>query len=148
MKIAARFPVKTFTPLYYAVIGFHLLLLALASYSFGLAWQQLLILPSLLISTYFSNKQYQKITRSADDLCWNGECWLMHKADKLNNTFYLDLQPTSWITKQLCLLHFLNDDCEYNWLFSRYELGERMYSQLVYLVKQDMQQSLKENPKF
>ena len=73
-----------------------------------------------------------------DDLCWNGDGWLMHKGDKLNGAIYLEIQPDSWVSSQLSLLSFNCDEKKYYWLFSRYELGERMYSQLVYLVKQNL----------
>ena len=154
MKVAARFPVKTYTPLILAIVLFHIMLLLISLVEFGFSWQQIIVSVSLLISLYFSFKQYWKITQSPDDLCWTGESWLMHQGNKLNGAVYLDLEPTSWVSNQLALLHFsctdgvdVNDSVtankKYHWLFSRHELGERMYSQLVYLVRQNIKVRLK-----
>ena len=144
MKIAARFPVQKYSPLLAAIAIVHLLLLLISINEFALAWQQSLVIPSLVISFYFSNKQYQKITQSPDDLCWNGDCWLMHKEHKLKEVFYLNIQASSWTSSQLCLLRFICDKHEYYWLFTRYQLGKRTYSQLNYLVKQSLKSNIKD----
>ena len=143
MKIAARFPIYSFLPVLIAIICVHLLLLFISISEFDLSWRQSVIVPSLVVSFYFSNKQYQKITQAPDDLCWNGDSWLMHKDDKLKGVFYLNIQPSSWTSTQLCLLRFSCDEYEFCWLFSRYQLGERMYSQLNYLVKQTLKSNRK-----
>jgi len=143
LKVAARFPIHNFWPILLAISFVHFLLLSISINEFGFAWQQWLIFPSLAISFYFSNKQYQKITKSPDDLCWNGDSWLMHKDNKFNGAFYLDIQPSSWISSQVCLLCFTCGEREYCWLFSRSLLGERMYSQLSYLAKQNLKSKMK-----
>jgi hypothetical protein len=144
MKIAARFPIQSVLPILIVIILFHLLILTVSIDEFGLGWQQVIIIPVLIVSFAFSSKHYQKLTQSPDDLCWNGSSWLMHKDDKLKNAFYLDLKTSSWVSSQLCLLCFTCEENEYCWVFSRYQLGERMFSQLNYLVKQSLKSNMKE----
>ena len=138
MKIAARFPVKNYPPLSFLLVLFHFLLLLLAWVEFHFSWQLLIIILSLLVSAFYSIKQLQTITQSFDDLCWNGDSWLIQKDEKLKGQVYLQLNPTSWISSHLALLNFSSGGKNFYWLFSRRELGERMYSQLIYLVKQNI----------
>jgi len=144
MNIAARFPVKNYPPLFVGIILLHCLLLSISFFEFGRSWQQFLVITALLLSVYFSHKQYLKISQAPDDLCWNGDSWLMFRNERLKVVFYLELQQSSWISRHLCLLHFTSGGDKFSWLFSRGELQERMYSHLVYLVKQDLKASSKD----
>ncbi len=152
MKLAARFPVTSFKPLIVFFWLVHLMLLLIAFYLIGLVWSLLVILLSISVSFYFTFKQYQKITQASDDLCWNGNSWLMQagkssKKKQTDSVIYLKISADSWVSKQLSLLHFSSETATYSWLFARAELGERLYSHLVYLVRQDIKQNLKQEKK-
>ncbi len=145
MKIAARFPIKKSPYVLAVVIIIHGLLFVWSFIGWGINWQKLLLLFSLLLSCFYCFKHYQRITQSDDDLCWSGENWLMQalrtelKTSSSNKQIvYLRLENTSWVSRQLSLLHFSDGDNHYCWLFSRSQLGKKLYSQLVYLVKQNL----------
>jgi len=104
-------------------------------------WMIILVLVTVLGSFYYSRNQYQAITNSSDDLCWSGECWLMHSGSQSNGIDYIDLLPTSWITPHFCLLKFERSEQEVAWLFSRSGLGDRLYRELCYLSCLDMNNS-------
>ncbi len=141
VKVASRFPVKSHASLIVFVATVHCALLVIAWYELSCLWQKLLMLLILSISLIFSNRQYQLMVNAPDDLCWSGEHWVMHSNQKLKRLIYLDLLPSSWVSRYYCLLHFSNGDKHYYWLFSRHELGSRMYSELVYLVKMNIKDS-------
>ncbi|TQV84994.1 protein YgfX [Aliikangiella coralliicola] len=153
MKTATRFPVKTAKLLVVAIGLFHVILLLVSFIFFGVSWYVLAIFIALLVSWFYSNKNYRKITNAMDDLCWSGENWLMQSDERLGSITYLELQPDSWVSSFACLLHFsvgekqsvgdkhLVSEKQYHWLFVKKNLGERLYSELVYLVTQDLKAS-------
>ncbi|MDH5432495.1 MAG: hypothetical protein OEY19_00995 [Gammaproteobacteria bacterium] len=138
MKIAARFPIKENRLLQFLIISLHLFLLIFALNVFSFKWQFFLIFLLICISFYYSIKHYQRLTNAPDDLCWNGNAWLIQLDEKLKTIAYLELQPESWISSHYCLLHFDDGKQKYHWFFAKNTLGERLYSQLIYLVKQDI----------
>lgn len=142
MKVAARFPLKQSAFLFSLIYLFHILLASLSFYQFGFIWQQGIVLLCLLISGYFCRQRYLSISSAPDDLCWSGDNWLMRQG-KLNAICYLELTTTSFLSRYFCLLHFESNKQCYCWLFSRRALGKRLYSKLVYLVRQQLNAKLK-----
>lgn len=136
MKVAARFPVKAFSFLAYFILLVHGLLLFVGILGLEFIWQHIVLLISLFFSVYFSFRHYQNITAAPDDLCWNGENWLIHLDQQQKRVAYLKLESDSWISGYFCLLHLSDDNKHFYWLFSRYGLGNRMYSELIYLARQ------------
>ena len=141
MKIAERFPIKPYPPLVFLFALMHLLLIGVSVVYLNFFWQYLIVIPVILASFYFSLKQYERITRAADDLCWNGNSWLMHSGDQLNALIFLQIEPSSWLTSKFCLLHFSCLNKKHYWLFTKKELGERQFSHLVYIVRLELKHS-------
>lgn len=135
MKIAARFPVKFSTGLLCYLLGFHLLLALVVAAVSEFTWGYFVFLSALLVSALYCYKRCLSMCRADDDLCWSGENWLMRSNNRFKSIVYLQLQPTSWVSRHACLLHFKTIDAEFQWFFSRRLLGESLYSQLIYLVK-------------
>ncbi len=73
-----------------------------------------------------------------DDLCWSGKHWLIQSDTQVKSIAYLTLQPNSWVSRHACLLHFTSEQQSYTWLFTRRGMGQRTYSELCYLAKQDL----------
>lgn len=138
MKIAARYPIKSYPWLLSGTLLFHLLILFTSVYFFGFKSSLLLIILSLIASAYFSVKHYNKLTTADDDLCWSGENWLISPQGELKGSIYLTLLPSSWISANLCLLHFSHGKNKYHWLFSRSQLGDQLYSQLIFNLQRDL----------
>jgi hypothetical protein len=147
MKVAARFPIKPFKPLYWGIIVLYTLCAVLAVFSMQ-AIVLLGVYPVLAISIFYTLRHYRRLTSAPDDLCWNGDSWLIKDSQQL--TVYLELQNDSWISRQATLLHFkarpallgvdpnLTQSREFYWLFTLSHLGERSYRELCYLVKQNV----------
>ena len=135
MKIAARFPVKSYPPLA-RLIGFgHLLLLSTGwCYLYD---SDLRIIFALLVvySARLSFAQYRSMTKAPDDLCWSGENWLMQNGKHQGQIAYLDLVADTWVSGQYCLARFNVDGREFTWLFARGQLGDALFSELAYLLK-------------
>ena len=138
MKIAARFPVKPSLGLLGLMASLHIGILGLAVYTFALSWQSLVITVSLIVSGYFCWLRYRSLTEAPDDLCWSGENWLMQLNEPPGAILYLQLRPQSWTAKFAAVLQFSAGERSFSWLFTRAELGERGYSELTYLVKQNL----------
>ena len=137
VNVATRFPIKSNNLLLVLLLVAHLLLGILAFYWFESLYKALIVTVTVLLSLFFSLKQYFLVTSSFDDLCWSGECWLMQE-DSSNQIQYLDLMQTSWVTADFCLLKFASDSQEHAWLFTRRLLGERLYRELSYLVRSQL----------
>ncbi|WP_196140873.1 hypothetical protein [Aliikangiella sp. G2MR2-5] len=136
MKVAARFPIKESFELKYFLLAFHLALLVVAVVAeIHWSWRFAAIL-SVFLSYYFSNKNYLRITRAPDDLCWTGESWLMRGYSQSQDSRYLDLIGDSWISGVASLLHFDDGTHRHYWFFSKVSLGARAYSELVYYARQ------------
>jgi len=131
VKIACRFPVKSNFLLLALLLGIHLSILIVSWVWLDSLYKIALVMFAVFASLYFSIRQYASVTRSNDDLCWSGENWLMQD----NQTHYLDLQNTSWITADFCLLKFKSQDKYFAWLFTRKSLGEGLYRELCYLAR-------------
>jgi hypothetical protein len=145
MKIAARFPVTDYTFYFVMLLLLHVTILVFGLLTIGYEtddwlWQVSLLVFLVLLSLTFSYQHYLAITRAEDDLCWTGELWVMNFNQPLNSPHYLKLQPGSWISQRACLLHFIDGEQQYYWLFSRASLGVSLYSQLVRLAKADIDQ--------
>ncbi|MGX5174654.1 protein YgfX [Aliikangiella sp. IMCC44653] len=147
MKVAARFPIKPYKPLFWGILMLYILTAVLAAFSL----QSRLLLgfyPVLMVCAIFTIKHYRRLTSASDDLCWNGDSWLFQDANQ--QTIYLELQATSWLSRYFTLLHFKAQPAllslepntpktrEFFWLFSLRYLGERSYRELCYLVKQNI----------
>ncbi len=155
MKIASRFPIKESKGLLGLVIFLHLLASILSFIILDYVWQWTIIFVSLMSSLYLSLKQLKTITQASDDLCWTGEKWMIRvKNDKnkldYQESIYLDILPSSWITREFSLLKFKVDpfdgvNTEYAWFFSHSNLGDRQYRELCYLCKQSLKEQYKEN---
>ena len=145
MNIACRFPIKPNLELL-VLIGFCHLFVMFVSwqiiYSF---WANSLVFVSLMISAYFSHRNYLRITSAIDDLCWTGDSWVMNDAQYGQGLRYMDLKVSSWITGHFCLLKFDHDGNEQSWIFSKKELGERAYRELCYLAKRNLNKIDKSN---
>ena len=141
MNIASRFPVKTSVPLFSFLIISHVSLFLycpILIHSFTLV---LLVLVVTAISFWESLSQYRLITNAPDDLCWSGENWLMGSSNLNDEVSYLDLLCSSWVTPQFCLLNFSCQGEHKSWLFTKRELGERLFRELCYLIKFSMPDS-------
>jgi|GEM_PF-2387548 len=142
MKIAARFPVKS-SPLFAAMILLMHLFMVLAGWiNFALSWQMGVLLVAISLSASYSLSRYRELTQAPDDLCWSGENWLI-QAD--GHTYYLQLEPASWMSRFACLLHFSAGNKRFYWLFTRYSLGSRSYSELCFLAKQNLSAQQKQD---
>jgi len=137
LRVAARFPVKSFQSLLVFIWLVHLLLAGLSIWIVDFSWWQLPVFVSLLFSLYFSVRHYHTLTRSPGDLCWSGENWLVQD-DSSAVIEYLRLAPNCWFSKSMSLIHLRTDEKSYTWLFTRAGLGKSLYSQLVYLAKQEL----------
>ncbi len=138
MKVVARFPVKSSSVLSGGLILFHLFLISVifSQVTFGVMAFLAIILT--VISCCLCFRQYYKITQASDDLCWDSERWGMTTDKQLKLLVFLELQPESWVSGCMSLLYFTADDDKHVWLFTRGNLGSRAYSELTYLVNQDL----------
>jgi hypothetical protein len=138
MKIAARFPIKANVSLKALVYASHLVIVVLCL-SLALLWWQVLVVSCIsLLSLYLSIEQYERITNAPDDLCWSGENWLMRSLASKDDTQYMTLLTTSWITPHFCLLKFDSVSHSNTWYFSKAQLGERLFRELCYLARLDL----------
>ena len=144
MKIAARFPVTESPWLFSLLILLHFSFLILGYATVGWHWSLLLVVISTIGSCWVCYKHYLEITRATDDLCWSGEHWLMNSEPQDGSVMYLNILPSSWMSSFACLLHFEVSGKRYYWLFSKPSLGERAYSELLYLCKLTLSASLKQ----
>lgn len=143
MNIAARFPVTESPWLFRLLILFHISFLVLGYFTVGWHWGLMLIAVSTIWSFFFCDRHYKTITNASDDLCWSGEHWLMQPEAQSGSVMYLSILPTSWISSFACLLHFEVSGRRFYWLFSKQSLGNRTYSELVYLCKLTLTANLK-----
>ena len=138
MQVAARFPIKS-EPRYLMILGtIHLFLFGAGFYLQLSLWSTLVLTVSVVVSLYFSVRHYQRLTQHSDDLCWSGQNWLVVETSTPPQTHYLQLDEESWISSFACLLHFTGTNQSYCWLFTRHQLGQRAYSQLCFIAKQDL----------
>lgn len=148
MPVASRFPIKPFPVLWLFIIVFHFSLVAIGLVGIGVNWKSGLVLLVSTVSLYVSWLQYKKVSSASDDLCWTGESWVMSLGGKLNAKIYLEVQPSSWLSSLMSVLYFTSGNKKYAWLFTRSGLGARAYSELCYLVKQDLQAQRKNEQPF
>jgi len=138
MNIACRFPIKSNLELLVLIGSCHLFVMFVSwqiIYSF---WANFLVSVSLMISAYFSYRNYLRITSAIDDLCWTGDSWVMNDTQYGKGPRYMDLKVSSWITGQFCLLKFDDAGNEQSWIFSKKGLGERAFRELCYLAKRNL----------
>jgi len=145
MKVAARFPIKSNTLLYWLIVSSHLGVLIVGVTQLNTLSAVLLVLVVTVFSYDQSYAQYKRVTEYDDDLCWSGDNWLVHVSNSNNlreSVGYLELLESSWITAEFSLLKFDANTFDANtkggevaWLFTRKCLGERLYSELCYLAR-------------
>ena len=145
MKIAARFPVKSSRILGSLIVAIHSFIIVLAIIHFSFSWQALLVISVTVVSFTLSLNQVRLLTSAPDDLCWSGENWLIRSDEQLNAITYLQLLPQSWMSSYACVLHFAAGEHQFQWLFTRQGLGDRSYSELCFLVKQNIAAQQKNN---
>lgn len=141
MKVAARFPIKPNQWLIYLIFLAHIMVFLGGLLLLNEFWYSFVVFLVSGVSFYYARSQYLRITNSPDDLCWSGESWVMHNFESEAAVSYLNLLPTSWITASFCLLKFAQSEQSNAWFFSRKSLGERLYRELCYLAKADMNKS-------
>lgn len=142
IRIARRFPVKGWRLLKPVLLVLHLVFGLLCYLILGLSWMSALVFCSGLVSYLASIKHVEQISNAPDDLCWTGKNWLMQPSSP-GGDLYLTLQPGCWLSHFACLLQFKSENQQHQWLFAKNELGDRLYSELVYLVNQQIRNSAK-----
>ena len=155
MKIASRFPIKESTGLLSLIALLHLSVFVLGFFILGISIQYSLLFISLIVSYHFSLKQLKNITEASDDLCWTGDQWLISMLNENNQlsfqeSIYLELLASSWITSEFCFLKFQGESIEhanrkFAWFFSASNLGDRLYRELCFFAKQAIREETKRN---
>ncbi|MET1254107.1 hypothetical protein [Aliikangiella maris] len=118
MKVASRFPIKNCPFILGMIIAIHwgFKLSFVLAYYYAQGWQLNSVNLELLSYFWLLNIingcslvacliRLQQITHAPDDLCWNGESWLINANTHLNRVEYLTLQSQTWVTRYGCLLH-------------------------------------------
>jgi len=134
--IAGRFPIKPCVWISRSITALYLMLLLASIYLIEPLWAIMLAFAATSFSANSFYKQQQQQNQIGEELCWTGKNWLVDQGEC--NHQYLELDQSSWVTAYFCFLRFKKGELEKTWLFCRKSLGERLFRELCYLIKQQL----------
>ncbi len=134
--ISKRFPIKTCPWLLVSILLGYLTLILVSVKIILATWALMIAWLVVFISAYLFYRDYMAVIQQDEELCWSGSNWLLDRGS--GKQAYLELDHSSWVTPYFCFLRFRDAGRHKSWIFCPSGLGERLYRDLCYQIKQQI----------